>query len=149
MHNGFLSGSAHPRRRNFAISAIYFLTFGAFCFPTLVHAQIFIASNHNASATIGEFSNGSSNPQLITDLSAVEGITVAGSDLFITAGNSVDEYTTTGTPVATPLVSNLPDDPYDVAVSGSNLFLTFPSLGTIAEYSMTDSSLNPAFAHAG
>ncbi len=54
--------------------------------------------------------------------------------------NNVSEYSNTGAPLSTPLVSI--DEPNGVAVSGSDLFVTSYSLGTIGEYTTSGATVN-------
>lgn len=56
-------------------------------------------------------------------------------DIYVSdlTGNTISEYTLTGTPVATPLIDNL-SNPFGIAVSGDELFEANYGVGTVKEY---------------
>jgi sugar lactone lactonase YvrE len=109
---------------------------------------------NSGTGKIGEYTLGatpgtvtSSIPSLITGLSEPSGIAVSGSDLFIAldSSDSIAEYTTSGTLVS---AFSLPteNDPEDLAIIGSNLFVddTTDGGGAIGEYTTTGSTINEA-----
>ncbi len=101
----------------------------------------------NGSNGIGEYttSGGTVNASLVANGNAYFGIATSGSDLFVTnvATSSIDEYTTSGLPVAVSLVS-LPASPfgYGIAVSGTDLFVVSYASGTIGEYTTSGATVN-------
>jgi len=72
---------------------------------------------------------------------------VSGSDLFVandTVTGSVGEYdATTAAPVNPALITGL-SQPTGIAVSGSNLFVTNSTTGTIGEYTLAGTPVNAA-----
>jgi hypothetical protein len=88
-------------------------------------------------------------------LNGAEGITVSGSHLFVAneAADTIGEYTTAGATVNAALVSGL-NQPFDIAVSGSDLFVvnfagTVPRMGTIGEYTTSGATVNAALVSLG
>jgi len=70
----------------------------------------------------------------------------ARGQIFVTnyGGTTIGEYTTSGATVNASLVSGL-DEPYGIAVSGSDLFVTTEN-GTIGEYTTLGATVNAALA---
>src|ERR1039457_1584723 len=58
-------------------------------------------------------------------------------------GNTIGEYTTSGTTVNSTLISGL-NTPECIAVSGGTLFVTNASAGTIGEYTTLGTTVNSA-----
>jgi hypothetical protein len=75
-------------------------------------------------------------------LAGSEGIAVSGSDLFVTHGNTVPEYTTAGALVDAALISGLAD-PVSIAPSGSDLFVVNQA-GSVGEYTTAGAAVNAA-----
>ncbi len=103
--------------------------------------------------TVGEYtmSGAPVNTSLITGLVSANGIAVSGSNLFVTTGNTVAEYTTSGALVNAALFpSSNSFYPFDVAVSGSNLFVVgtfytsspFTISGRLSEYTTSGAPVN-------
>ncbi|MGA2439614.1 MAG: PEP-CTERM sorting domain-containing protein [Tepidisphaeraceae bacterium] len=111
-------------------------------------SDLFVANG----GTVGEYttSGATINASLLSGLSYVNAIAVSGSDLFIlstsNSGNvSIGEYTTSGTTVNASLISGLyEDDPVDLAVSGSDIFVPNYNKGSISEYSTSGGTINPS-----
>ncbi len=75
---------------------------------------------------MGEYttSGATVNASLITGLDEPEGISVSGSDIFVTnlGSNTVGEYTTSGATVNASLITGL-EEPVRSVVSGSDIFV--------------------------
>jgi len=93
-------------------------------------------SQYTLGSTAGTIS--SSNTSFITGLSDPVGIAVSASDVFVLniSGDSIGEYTTSGTTVNASLVTGLNQSPSYLAISGSELFIANAGNGTIGEYTL-------------
>ncbi|HEY1786412.1 MAG TPA: PEP-CTERM sorting domain-containing protein [Pirellulales bacterium] len=101
-------------------------------------------SSFFATGTIGEYttSGGTVSASLITGLtSPVAGIALSGSDLLVVIGNTIAEYTTSGDLVNASLITN-PNAISDIAVFGTDIFVTSESAGTISEYTTSGDVVN-------
>lgn len=99
----------------------------------------------NAAGTIGEYNlatGAAINPALITPVvTSTVGIAISGGDIFVAGANNVigdnnvGEYTISGAPVKTRLVSGL-SEPSFLAVSGGDIYVASynDGNGTIGEY---------------
>ncbi|MGD1278493.1 MAG: PEP-CTERM sorting domain-containing protein [Tepidisphaeraceae bacterium] len=108
-------------------------------------SDLFVTSYAGTIAEYNATSGATVNPSLVSGLSSPAGIAVSGSDLFVvnsgggtTGAGSIGEYTLGATPgtIASSnpsLVSGL-TGPSDIAVSGSDLFVTYPYGNTIGKY---------------
>jgi len=100
--------------------------------------------------SIGEYGlNGqTNNSALISGLGAFNTIAISGNDLFAAnvanfpsgTASAIGEYTTSGAPIATPLITTGSSSPQGIAISGTNLFVL--NGGTIAEYTTSGKTLN-------
>ncbi len=107
-------------------------------------SNLFVANG--VGGTIGEYttSGATVNASLIA-LFAPDSIALSGSDLFVLSGltgsETIGEYTTAGATVNASLITGL-DDGLDIAVDGSDLFVTnFPD-GTVSEYTTSGALVN-------
>jgi hypothetical protein len=103
-------------------------------------SDLFVDNHGND--TIGEYttSGATVNASLIPGVSG-PGIVVAGSDLFVLNGNTIGEYTLSGATVNASLISGL-HTPNELAVSGSDLFVTNYDSDTIGEYTTSGATVN-------
>ncbi len=103
---------------------------------TRAQAQIFVTDE--TGGTIGEYSlDGSTiNSSLVSGLSSPGlGLALSGTNLFVgTNGSWVQEYTTSGAPVATPLITFLPAV-NGIAISGSDMFVVNSS--NVSEFTLS------------
>jgi hypothetical protein len=97
----------------------------------------------NSPGAIGEYNvttGAAINANLVTGLIRPEGLTLAGSNLFVLSINMVGVYNAiTGAAINSNLITGLPD-PRDLALSGSNLFeANNPDFisGTVGKYDAT------------
>jgi hypothetical protein len=94
---------------------------------------------------IGDYTTSGStvNPQLLVAGSPTN-FAVLGSDLYKIIGSSIGEYTTSGATVNASLVTglNFGNDPFDITVSGSDIFVTYFASGTIGEYTTSGATVN-------
>lgn len=109
--------------------------------------QILVVNN----GTVGEYTtNGTTiNASLLTNLGGgVNGITAAGSDVFVPNINSglagdgtVAEYTTSGVLLNGALISGLAS-PEGIALSGSDIYISDENTGSIGVYTNTGATVN-------
>jgi hypothetical protein len=110
-------------------------------------SDIFVTLNDG---TVAEYSTGGAtlHAALISGLTSPGAIAVSGSDLFVQSTASdeseqIGEYTLTGSPVNTSLISGLSTSYSGFATNGSDLFVM---TGTgVAEYTTSGSLVNSAF----
>jgi hypothetical protein len=116
-------------------------------FFTSAHcAEIFVANGEANTVGAYDATTGAPiNASLVTGLNSPHAITVSDGSLFISnwgSGGSVGEYTTSGSPLAVPLLTSAPrhaggqlvDEPGDMVISGNTMFVSNWGSSTIAEY---------------
>ncbi len=79
-------------------------------------------------------------------LSFPQDVTVAGSNVFVSQSNAINEYTTSGGSVSVPLISDSSSH-YGIAVSGSNIFVS--NGFSIGEYTTGGSTVNANLISSG
>ena len=116
-------------------SAIAIALLAAALAPPAAHAQIFVTNR--IAHMVSEY--GLDGTVINASLTAgPSGIAVSGQDIFVVNNNSIYEYTTSGAVVSAPLVANTQasglSSPFNIAVSGSNLFVTDSANNYIDEF---------------
>jgi hypothetical protein len=114
--------------------------------PITLEAQnLYVGSFYGG--TVGEYNlDGSTiNPDFISGPDPF-GIDIVGNDLFVGLGSNIAEYTTAGTLVNAALASQL-NNPQDIAVSGTNLFVlqqnsNFNNAGVVGKYTTSGVTIN-------
>jgi hypothetical protein len=109
----------------------------------IAHGQNFFVSTQFTS-TVGEYttSGAAVNSTLVTGLTDLEGIAVAGSDLFTAYDQTtIGEYTTSGATVNASLITGL-NGAGVIAITGSDLFVTNYSGNSIGEYTTSGATVN-------
>jgi len=107
-------------------------------------SDLFVANG--VGGTIGEYTTSGAvvNASLITGLTAPGSIAVSGSNLFVLSGliasETIGEYTTSGATVNASLIPG--GDGLDIAVDGSDLFVTNYPDGTVSEYTTSGALVN-------
>src|SRR5438132_1351606 len=143
------------RRRRFqspatSIVALALLA-GAALMPATARAQVLLETNAGGN-TVGAFttSGGEINRFFIsTGLNVPTGIALSGTDLFIASfGNTQNNgkigwFTTSGMTVNSSLVTGL-FGPFGLAIAGGNLFVVNNNNGTVGEYTLAGTPVNPA-----
>jgi hypothetical protein len=121
--------------------------------PT-AHGQIFVTNVFGTPQTIhgsiGEYNLDGSviNPALVTPGSPLD-ITIVGSNLYVANGGgefagSIDQYTTSGATIASPLTSFYAI--HSLAVSGTNLFVGYSSdTGRVGKYTTAGDTVDDSF----
>ena len=110
-------------------------------------AEIFVtyAPTGGGSGQIGAYttSGATINADLVPDSNSPEGLTSAGSDLYVAneSNGTIGQYTISGATVNASLVSGL-STPVGVAVSGSDVFVADPHRGVIGEYTTSGTTVN-------
>jgi hypothetical protein len=105
--------------------------------------NVFVADS--SKSTIIEYNSaGTPGVMFNEDVNLPTEITVSGGKLFVVNqgknGKYISEYTTSGDEVAAQLIKGL-QGPIQIAVSGTDLFVTHLSAGTIDEYDVTSGLL--------
>jgi hypothetical protein len=106
-------------------------------------------SESNGPGTVGEYttSGGTVNASLITGLGFSRGIASFGSNLYVASSNgTIGEYTidaTNGTVTSSnaSLVTGL-SDPFNLALSGTDLFVLNAGNNTVGEYTTSGQTVN-------
>jgi DNA-binding beta-propeller fold protein YncE len=80
---------------------------------------------------------------LVATLAALGAMPTAarGGDIFVTSGNAIGEYTTSGATVNDAMITRL-DGPQGLAESGGNLFVANNNNGTVGEYTTLGATVN-------
>jgi hypothetical protein len=108
----------------------------------ILGTNLFVANQYG----IGEYTTSGEtvNADLIPDVQAT-GIVILGTNLFVANGygTTVGEYTTSGATVNASLISGF-DQPFDIAISGTNLFVLSHSgsIGIVGEYTTSGATVN-------
>jgi len=68
-------------------------------------------------------------------------VPVVAAEIFVTNGNKISEYTTSGATVNASLVTGL-GEPFGVAVSGGYLYVANFSTGTVGQYTLSGGVVN-------
>jgi hypothetical protein len=94
---------------------------------------------------LGEYTtSGSTVNASLLEAGSPPNIAVSGSDVYEILGSKVGEYTTSGATVNASLITGLNSGnvPDDIAVSGSDIFVSYFGTGTIAEYTTSGDLVN-------
>jgi hypothetical protein len=84
------------------------------------------------------------NPSVVSGLGGdTNDVAVSGSDLFVAHGNTIGEYTTSGSPVSPSFITGL-STPDGIAFSGGDIFVSNYGNNTIGEYTTSGTALDPA-----
>lgn len=113
----------------------------------IAYGDIFVTNDAGGSpgmGTIGEYTDSGAlvNPALVSGLTGPGAIAASGSDLFVATNGVIAEYTTSGTVVKTSLVSGFSNQPFSIAISGSNLFVSNYYNGTVGEYTTSGATVD-------
>jgi hypothetical protein len=94
--------------------------------PPAAYGQIFVTNQ--ITGTVGEYGLDGTAINASLAPNGLHGIAVSGQDIYVADSDSINEYTTSGAVVSAPLVASTQasglDSPYDIAISGSSLFVT-------------------------
>jgi hypothetical protein len=109
--------------------------------------DLFVANSGFFNGSIGEYTTSGAvvNASLISGLNIAgeaQPLAISGSDLFVLSDISfndvISEYTTSGTLITSNLVGSLGGGASGIAVSGSELYVTNYSAGSIDEFTLGD-----------
>ena len=113
--------------------------------PRNAAAEIFVVDQGTGMVGSYTISGETVNDSLIDGLVRGVGIAIQDDHLFsvqdVPSNGLVYENTSTGMPISIPLISGLPD-PYGIAVSGTDIFITNAGIGTVGEYTTSGAVVN-------